>query len=369
MIHYRLDARFKDYQMHCIHSSSGTTSATLAMPNDSQPKWKPAPVQISEAELPSSIPPQTGLTFNLWYNKWSQGNSGQNRFVSPYKLEVDVHEGYTRGDKCNQPFFCLYFCKGMCCMGKRCEYLHHVPKSNDVARLAMESDIRDCFGREKHSSYREDMGGVGSFRKKNRTLYIGGIAGALNNQQLKASQIENRLRFTFGKLGPLERIRYVENKNCAFVKYKYQVSAEFAKETMSNQTLLIPSDKDWGDRREGTGLLVKWANDDPNPEAQEREKEQQEKESLEAMMELLRKEDAKKTSQESSNTSSKRLLEGPDAQNQSYQNSIFSALSASNLNRLKRVKVMQDSQPPIVPLENKAQNPARLVDYPSSDDD
>lgn len=36
--------------------------------------------------------------------------------------------------------------------------------------------IRDCFGREKHRSERSDMGGVGSFEKDNRTLYIGQIS-------------------------------------------------------------------------------------------------------------------------------------------------------------------------------------------------
>jgi hypothetical protein len=27
----------------------------------------------------------------------------------------------------------------------------------------------DCFGREKHADYRDDMGGVGSFGRQNRT--------------------------------------------------------------------------------------------------------------------------------------------------------------------------------------------------------
>ena len=31
----------------------------------------------------------------------------------------------------------------------------------------------DVFGREKHSDYKEDMSGVGSFMRVNRTLYVG----------------------------------------------------------------------------------------------------------------------------------------------------------------------------------------------------
>ncbi|SCU95500.1 LANO_0E10550g1_1 [Lachancea nothofagi CBS 11611] len=328
-------------------------------------KKRPAPIQVSEKDLPSSIPPQTGLTFNLWYNKWSQGNSGQSRFVSPYRLDVRAHEGRTRGDKAKQLLFCLYFSKGMCCLGRKCEYLHHVPTADDIAKLSLQSDVMDCFGREKHANYREDMGGVGTFRKKNRTVYVGGITGALNNVPFKSSQIENRIRFTFAKLGPLERIRYVETKNCAFVKYKHQTSAEFSKEAMSNQTLLIPSDKEWSDRSDGTGLLVKWANDDPNPEAQRREKEQQDQESLNVMLELIRKNDAKEQpSLENTSSSGKRLLEGAESEDRSLQSSIFSGLSSFNLRKLKKLKVdkADDVQLKEIPT-------AGLVEYPSSDDD
>lgn len=34
---------------------------------------------------------------------------------------------------------------------------------------------KDCFGRDKFADYRDDMGGVGSFQRENRTLYIGRI--------------------------------------------------------------------------------------------------------------------------------------------------------------------------------------------------
>jgi hypothetical protein len=33
----------------------------------------------------------------------------------------------------------------------------------------------DCFGRDKFSDYRDDMGGVGSFMRVNRTIYVGRI--------------------------------------------------------------------------------------------------------------------------------------------------------------------------------------------------
>ena len=33
----------------------------------------------------------------------------------------------------------------------------------------------DCFGRDKFSDFRDDMGGVGSFMRQNRTIYVGRI--------------------------------------------------------------------------------------------------------------------------------------------------------------------------------------------------
>ncbi|AEY98134.1 FAFR451W-Ap [Eremothecium gossypii FDAG1] len=311
-------------------------------------KTRAAPVQVREADLPSSLPPQTGLTFNIWYNKWSQGYSGDARFVNPYKLEPELHAGTTRGDKQGQIYFCIYFSKGMCCMGKKCEYLHHVPDDEDVARLVMKSEVLDCFGREKFAQYREDMGGVGSFRKKNRTLYVGGLLGALNNKTLKPAQVESRIRFVFGKLGQIDRIRYIESKNCAFVKFKHQTNAEFAKESMSNQTLLIPSDKEWDHRREGTGLLVKWANDDPNPAARRMEEEEAKRESLKAMLQLLERQDA----------NAKHALEDANEDKNEQRGKI---LSSEVLEKLKKRKL---ASPPA------SEKPAvALVAYSSSDEE
>lgn len=34
---------------------------------------------------------------------------------------------------------------------------------------------KDCFARDKFVDYRDDMGGVGSFSRQNRTLYIGRV--------------------------------------------------------------------------------------------------------------------------------------------------------------------------------------------------
>jgi len=130
------------------------------------------------------------------------------------------------------------------------------------------------------------MGGVGSFKRQNATLYIGGITNALNGKSLKPTQIESRIRFIFTRLGSIDRIRYIAEKNCAFVKYKRQINAEFTREAMMNQSLLMPNDKEWDQRLEGAGLLVKWANDDPNPEAKHHRDQDDKREMLNILKKL-----------------------------------------------------------------------------------
>ena len=99
----------------------------------------------------------------------------------------------------------------------------------------------------------------------------------------------------------VESVRYIADKNCAFVKYRYPMNAEFAKECMSNQTLLLSSDPEWEQRKEGSGLLVKWANEDPDPEAQKREMQEKTQETLRTMVNLLQKHEEKQQQQQQRN--------------------------------------------------------------------
>lgn len=41
--------------------------------------------------------------------------------------------------------------------------------------IAPPDTSKDCFARDKFADYRDDMGGVGSFARQNRTLYVGRI--------------------------------------------------------------------------------------------------------------------------------------------------------------------------------------------------
>ena len=65
----------------------------------------------------------------------------------------------------------------------------------------------DVFGRDKHSDYRDDMGGVGSFTRQNRTLYIGRITETRNTAEVVEKHFEEFGEIERSKLDPLKAMR------------------------------------------------------------------------------------------------------------------------------------------------------------------
>jgi RNA recognition motif-containing protein len=126
----------------------------------------------------------------------------------------------------------------------------------------------DCFGRDKHADYRDDMGGVGSFMRQNLTLYVGRIH--------VTDDIEEVVARHFAEWGEVERIRILNARGVAFVTYMNEVNAQFAKEAMSHQSL---------DHNEI--LNIRWATQDPNPLAMAREKRRLEEQAAEAIRRAL----------------------------------------------------------------------------------
>ena len=126
----------------------------------------------------------------------------------------------------------------------------------------------DCFGRDKHADYRDDMGGVGSFMRQNLTLYVGHIH--------VTDDIEETVARHFSEWGDIERIRILNSRGVAFVTYMNEVNAQFAKEAMAHQSL---------DHNEI--LNIRWATQDPNPLAMAREKRRLEEQAAEAIRRAL----------------------------------------------------------------------------------
>ncbi|KAJ3297481.1 Pre-mRNA-splicing factor, partial [Blyttiomyces sp. JEL0837] len=149
----------------------------------------------------------TGTTYNIWYNKWAGGE----RF-NPQAIPM----------------------------------------------------AQDIFGRDRFRDERDDMGGVGSFEKDNRTLYLGQLG--------LSSGLEDSVYKHFVEWGELEYIRVLTGRGVAFVKYKLRTAAEFAKEAMNCQSM---------DQQEI--LNVRWATEDPNPKAAAAIKRKAEDQVMEAM--------------------------------------------------------------------------------------
>jgi hypothetical protein len=229
-------------------------------------KRRPARPQVDPETFKTEAPPPTGTIFNIWYNKWSGGDR-EDKYLSKTaaqgRCNIAKDSGYTKADKTPGSYFCLFFARGLCPKGVDCEYLHRLPTVTDI----YPSNI-DCFGRDKFSDYRDDMGGVGSFQRQNRTLYVGRIH--------VTDDIEEIVARHFQEWGQIERIRVLTARGVGFVTYSNEANSQFAKEAMSHQSL---------DHSEI--LNVRWATVDPNPAAQKREARRIEEQAAEAIRKAL----------------------------------------------------------------------------------
>ncbi|KAK9362180.1 hypothetical protein V1504DRAFT_449762 [Lipomyces starkeyi] len=227
---------------------------------------RPARPQVDPSQVPERPPPQTGTVFNIWYNKWSGGDR-EDKYISQTKAEgrcnIAKDAGYTKADNIPGSYFCLFFARGLCPNGKNCNYLHRLPTITDIYNPNV-----DCFGRDKRSDYRDDMGGVGSFMRQNRTIYVGRIT--------VSDDIEEVVARHFAEWGDIERIRVLNSRGVGFVTYVNEANAQFAKEAMAHQSL---------DHNEI--LNVRWATVDPNPLAKAREQRKLEEQAAEAVRRML----------------------------------------------------------------------------------
>ncbi|KAG6078623.1 Pre-mRNA-splicing factor [Claviceps sp. LM220 group G6] len=227
-------------------------------------KKRPARVQMDPSEFGSEPPPQTGTTYNIWFNKWAGGDREvyqQTKAKGRCNLARD--SGYTLADNATGSFFCLRFARGICPLGRDCTFLHRIPGTFDLFNPNV-----DCFGREKFSDYRDDMGGVGSFMRQNRTVYVGRIH--------VSDDIEEIVARHFAEWGQIERIRVLNSRGVGFITYTNEANAQFAREAMAHQSL----DHD-------EILNVRWATADPNPMAQAREARRVEEQAAEAVRRAL----------------------------------------------------------------------------------
>ncbi|OSX57684.1 hypothetical protein POSPLADRAFT_1155643 [Postia placenta MAD-698-R-SB12] len=220
-----------------------------------QKKLRPARKQVKPGDVEKKEAPQTGKEYNIWYNKWAGGDredSYSNKVKSQTRCHIKKDAGMTRANMTGVKYCCLFFARGCCPYGWECEYLHQLPD----ASIALPDTSKDCFARDKFADYRDDMGGVGSFQRQNRTLYIGRI-----KETGTGTETEEVVRRHFKEWGEVEKIRVLQYRSVAFVTYVSEFNAQFAKEAMACQSL----DND-------EILNVRWATEDPNPVSKVQEK-------------------------------------------------------------------------------------------------
>jgi len=188
--------------------------------------------------------------YNIWYHRWSGENNYERAPRASTRCVLETDAGLTRADYTNPgAVICLHFARGHCIYGKDCCYRHCAPNANDETQMDAPHDV---FGRDRHASFRDDMGGTGTWNKECKTLYVGRICCTPPEPEV----VDTLLRH-FGEWGVLESVRVLKPKGCAFITYTHRCSAEMAKVAMEEQAL----DND-------EQINVRWAYDDPNPRAQ-----------------------------------------------------------------------------------------------------
>jgi len=209
---------------------------------------RPARVQVEQKRALQQA--EHAGDFNIWYGRYMGENNFERAPKAATRVCIETDAGLTRADYTSATaHVCLHFARGDCIYGKDCTFRHAAPTEEDES---MADAPHDVFGRNRHASWRDDMGGTGTWNKECKTLYVGRLCNLPSEQVMTEIVVRH-----FGEFGPIESVRVLKSKGCAFVTYKLRCTAEFAKEAMAEQSL----DHD-------EQINMRWAYDDPNPRAQ-----------------------------------------------------------------------------------------------------
>ena len=230
---------------------------------------RPARKQVEQSLSKTVAYQQGNEEYNIWYDKWLTDNSKfKEREPAPTRCEPEVDAGYTKADLMEKysTYFCIHFSKGCCCEGANCRFYHRIPTYEQCIKI---DNVKDIFGRARFGNQREDMEGVGSFLQETKTICISDFRMPDGNDPIRA--MYEVLWRHFSVWGEIEDINLLPGRGIAFIKYSHRCFAEFAKESMRNQTLDAPNEI----------ITIKWAHDDDDPlgekAAEEKKKEEEEK--------------------------------------------------------------------------------------------
>jgi hypothetical protein len=128
------------------------------------------------------------------------------------------------------------------------------------------------------------MGGVGTFQRQNRTLYIGRIHPTDDIEEVVSRHMQ--------EWGEIERTRVLTARGVAFVTYMNEANSQFAKEAMAHQRYVVQQTTcayvlTLSSFDHNEILNVRWATVDPNPQAAKREARRIEEQAAEAIRKAL----------------------------------------------------------------------------------
>jgi hypothetical protein len=213
---------------------------------------RPARQQVTDTRKDTAYI-EGNYDYNIWYDKYLTDRKEEKEKVPAlYRCSSALDTGFTKADlqeKEGGAFFCMFFAKGCCTEGVNCRYYHRVPTKEDAEKI---ENLRDVFGRSRFATHRTDMGGVGSFTKECRTIYVTDLKTV---ESVNANKEMMRIIYeNFSPWGEIEDINYIPSKAACFIRYAHRCFAEFGKEAMIGQALV------------GEEILtVRWAYNDPNP--------------------------------------------------------------------------------------------------------
>jgi hypothetical protein len=191
--------------------------------------------------------------YNIWFDKYlTDRKEEREKIPALHRCNPALDVGYTKADlqeKDGGAYYCLFFAKGCCSEGVNCKYYHRVPTLDECKKI---ENLRDCFGRSRFATPRNDMGGIGSFTSECRTIYITDLKMIEHPNPMK--EMMRILYEQFSEWGEIEDINLIPTKSDCYIRYSHRCFAEFGKEAMVDQGLI------------GEEILkIKWAYEDPNP--------------------------------------------------------------------------------------------------------
>ena len=103
-----------------VHAASSSSSSAVATSKPRPARKQITPQELESIKVAADKSAQTGVTYNIWHNKWAGGDSydaAASHRKAETRCDIARDSGYTRGDVNGGAYVCLYFARGYCPLG------------------------------------------------------------------------------------------------------------------------------------------------------------------------------------------------------------------------------------------------------------